>query len=244
MKNFKLLMITLVAVGATATQNARAQDKVGNGGHQSCAKFIDFVGRVGAAIGNVEQSKIDKLNRLINGFLLHEESRKFTCLPTEELDRTARTLKISDKEIRTTLKWKDWDALSTDAKLDLAAHELAVGADLESEGQYFNSQDIVLFVRGSRQFADLKCDDLSYQDGFITCQNPGYVIQGGKYKFKFLNEQTPYAICKYLGFGNQRAYSWSYAQSGSYVAIDNGGVRVRDTTLTGFSYFGSISCDL
>ncbi len=236
----KILTVTFSLGFFALSLGAAAQDKIGNGGHQSCASFIDYIARAGIALKNLKQQEIDKLNSVIQGEELYQASRKFTCVPAEELDRTARTLVVSNTEIRTTLKWKAWDALSKKEKLDLATHELAVGANVESEGQYFISRDIVSLVLNTRQMAQEKCSSIEYISGVFTCHGPQYVQLNLHFTTVY---QGLKGICRYLGFGYGVvvATTHGYAPRGREVArLNNDGVLVERSERS--HLLTSISC--
>src|SRR5262245_3494447 len=90
-----------------AAESKASADKAGNGGDAACAEFAANVKRIAVALVNLGQSKVNKINSVIDV----DQAFKFSsvsCVPVETLDREARSTSDATGKITTSLKWSSW----------------------------------------------------------------------------------------------------------------------------------------
>ena len=186
---------TFLATALLLSLSAFAGKEGGNGGHEACADFMGQVNKITTALMNIDETTVRSTNALIVPTELRNAYKRMRCLPTDiTLDRTARTLD-DGKNIITTLDWKRYKniAYSRD-KVKLAAHELAVGVQLEGEGEYINSTDIFRLIESSRTFAEWKCENSEIVNNAFSCEMPR--ANG----LRIHKDSSADGICKHLGY--------------------------------------------
>jgi hypothetical protein len=243
--------LVLVAIVAILPTGARAGDKIGNGGVAACSAFVQLVAKIGVALVNVGQERVDQVNRVIRVQELHQKALQFKCLPVSVQDRTAITLNDSNGRPTTTLMWEShegiqgWKDMNELEKLDLASHELAVAAEVESDGVYSTSPDMVRLAKTHRNFAELKCESSTYINGVFMCVKPFMrnLFVNGVMEPKTLFRSKPKGICAYLGFKKVRSATSEHVKNIDQwrVVVDAQGMP-RDFVLC--QAWGGMNCEV
>lgn len=180
MKTVNLIALLCVTLTSTAyatqatlpTVPAVDGKEIGNGGETNCAEYSDFVGRIVSILYKVGQNEVDTVNPLIRVSDLWDVKRKLVCKPVIQLDRHARSY---TSDTHTDLLTSEWAKLSVPQKVRLAAHELAVLANYEKDGEYFMSNDMVAIAEAnSEYFKNLTLAEQVIQnpDGTVTFLKP------------------------------------------------------------------------
>ncbi|MFL5812437.1 MAG: hypothetical protein ACJ763_02570 [Bdellovibrionia bacterium] len=118
---------------------AHAGKESSGGGNASCAEFADIAGMIVGGLKSLGQAKVSAINPKVKITDLNNVYERLRCIPVNTLDRQARSY---PREGRTDLLVKEWRRLSDEKKQRLVAHELAVLARYEVDGQYNISDDI------------------------------------------------------------------------------------------------------
>jgi hypothetical protein len=228
----------------------------GGGGAPECADYVSHVRKVGEALFNIGQDKVNEINNTINVEELFKSSRKFNrCIPVKKFPKevlkrlnleknygqTAITIRESDEEIITYLIWKRWTKMNALSKIDLSSHELAVGMVLETEGNYQTvSLDISEMVQSTRFFAGTKCGSINFLNGIMTCIEPRYIYSDYS---MIANGSDITGICKYLGYSSPVSVTVSPSTTTVLgTKLNSAGLPMEFGTYRYEHYTYSISC--
>lgn len=218
----------------------------GGGGDPRCSEYSSSVGTVVKALAMAGQDKIDAINPMIRLDDLVKIKQGLKCFPVEKLDRVARSYPSEGYTDLLVTQWQKHDLYS---KINLAAHELAVLARYENDGEYYTSEDIIKIVRqNSKQINNLMSAEqvIENADGSVTLIRPFVVLEDKKVYFGveskkktellfgFFNnyseentvtspESVALGICKYLRYDSKLAYSLSKAKGEQYANVDANG---------------------
>jgi hypothetical protein len=225
----KYFLIALLQLGTFSVAIADTGGEVGNGGDSRCADYTNIAGKIAVELLQIGQDRIDDVNKVINVDEIWKIKKGLRCIPVTALDRQAR----SYPDGHTELLVKEWEKLTIGQKVRLTAHELAVIAGYESDGEYFISESIVeLVVKSSSYFnkaiflETLKTKSKSVienSDGSYTLIYPEDRINGGWYGFADAQSNLK-GVCIFLGFKQYvTSHSDRRSQQGSFILIDEFG---------------------
>ncbi len=222
----------------------------GNGGDARCAEYSDMIGRIASALLTIGQAKVDQANVIVRVDDLWKIKRSLKCLPVKALDRQARSY---SSESRTELLAESWAGLSLVQKIRLSAHELAVLANYEADGEYFISESMIEILAKNSQFfknATRAEQVVENPDGSISFVRPFFLDSGGTMvpfgaeckSWNFVQDQggdgdwllqptssLAEGICKFFGYSSVVTYG---ADPGTlplsalffrYSSVDSGG---------------------
>lgn len=263
-------LIIFLSLLVTGSQAVKAQDQGGmgsGGGYVYCGEFQDTVGRIASTLVTVGQDVVDRTNRVIRVDELWAIKRVLTCLPVSELDRQARSnpaTKHTDLLVQPFNGLTPWQNLSRSEQMRLAAHELAVLAGYENDGEYFISESMFAILKAnSREFKliDVTADQvLGNADGSVTLLRP-YVVGPDHAKYYVANEfnqESRYAItsstyesvCKfffgYVYIASGAATEAKYGNGQKFAEIAGSSLRglwqIHDQPGNFLKYFESVTC--
>lgn len=218
----------------------------GGGGDPHCAEYANIAGKISVALARVGQENINKINPLVDARSFWEVKKQMRCVPTESLDRVARSYRPSVKgQPYTELLVSEWAKLSFIAKARLATHELAVMAGYENDGEYFVSEP--LFNEIAKHVDDFKSpfggEQIYNKDGSVTFVNPTF--QGRRVYAAWTD--TAMGACRFAGFkdaasknGTERIMSGDGREP---VAFSESGHSRGPIMLRGYLYvFTALTC--
>lgn len=264
----KIFILIMLLISVT---QLKAQDSGGmgsGGGYVYCAEYQDMVGRIASALVTVGQGTVDGTNKVIRVNDLWSIKKVLTCLPVVELDRQARsnpTSKHTDLLIQVFNGIIPWQNLSKTEQMRLAAHELAVLAGYENDGEYFISSDMIsILKRYSSQFKliDVTADQIfTSADGSVTLYRP-YVVGPDGEKYYVGNEYSPnqdyypitnsntFAICKhFFGYAHTapgKVTEASYGPGQKFSEITDGHIgglwTIHSAPGYYIKYFQTVTC--
>ncbi len=205
------------------------------GGDIRCAEFSDLARKLASALSQAGQIEVNKIDPKIRVLRIEEISSELRCLPVKVLDREARSY---PSEMRIDLLVDRWDDLTAIKKLRLVAHELAVLAEYEAEGEYSVSENILNIAKEHSQFIRNSLSastTITNPDKSVTLFNPTIEYKGMPRHIGFIQRiielpdgPMPYpegnagdealerkarahaeGACKYFGYSIVKAYSYS-----------------------------------
>jgi hypothetical protein len=203
-------LLTLIPICGTSHAAVGGSD--GGGGDARCAEFSDQVGRIAMGLMNIGQEDINEVSKVVIAKDLWQIKRSMRCLPVAQLDRQARS---NPETLETRLFVDSWAKNTEYGKFRLAAHELAVLARYENDGEYFVSNEIVkILSQKSSEFAtlvkrknSLADTVITNPDGSVTFVNPRALDANGRallihaFKGAFTpSDQVASGVCKFFGF--------------------------------------------
>lgn len=196
--NKKLKLIVIVGILAFQPLSVFAQGSSGShGGDSRCQEFYQIASEISVELAKMGQVTVDQTDRLINvGLVRDQVQRPLVVTPGYHLSRQA----LSDPSLDTTLlDVEQWDGLKSRAeKIKLVAHELMVLTNVESDGEYSISKDVIALLKTTKKFPDLNYSNLGKykleSDGSITLDTP-------RYNDALISEKSsPRGVCVSFGF--------------------------------------------
>lgn len=242
--------MTVVALGASPLVSGLASANGGStsvpgGGTGACAEFSTIAGRLIAALAVIGQDKINQTNPFIQvNELIAIKKKPFKCLPASHLDRDA----ISDPlTVTTRLDQERWNTNKLYNQIRLVAHELAVLAKYESEGEYSVSPDMSALVFELAPYFKYKdkAEQVLISGNEVTFVNPIMVINeiaypvGDSPNYGYDEGETGTAGGGYFCSLQNLYYKTHMAFYGPWISAFLAKSRIINTT----SYtYGSITC--
>ena len=238
-------------------------DGGGNGGNTHCFEYMSLAKMISIDLHRIDQKIIADTNPLIIGKEYIKIFKSLRCIPDENLDRDARSkkIKLTDEETEevkfeylTTLDTSKWEKKEKLEKVKLVAHELFVLNGLESEGEYWNSVDVIeIFQDHSKKFKNIKFEDSlsrrsirwikNVNDDSYTVFSPLFLPSKDIKTFDSINADKTrrIGVCRYLGFSEYIRASIS-SDKHWYTSILNREGEFKKHYVSPARIFKSITC--
>jgi|GEM_PF-4843168 hypothetical protein len=173
----------------------------GGGGDIRCSEYSDMVGRIALVLNNIGQEKVSETLSVVNVKDLWQIKKGLRCIPASKLNRQA--FSVPSTRI-TRLMVEEWQTLSQREKYRLATHELAVLAELEGDGEYFISDELLKIIRESGKLAiePVVSEMLTKNpDGSVTYFQPQILNSSGVAVAILGDHDSSFtSLCMFLGY--------------------------------------------
>jgi hypothetical protein len=216
--------------------------KASEGGEKNCMELYSLASKAINDLFVVGQEKVSERLPMVNLSELFEARKKLRCIPVLELDRTARTEKstgVLELLVNEESQIPSWNELDDKLKLQLVLHEVNIIAGLETDGDYFFSDELVKLLISNFKKEYLVLEMTAAKKIFNSSSNTVTLISPS-YDGEEIDKDAAY--CEFYGLGSP-SIRGSYERANRLPAINllpDGGVGLVDT----YYVISHISCKL
>lgn len=199
--------------------------KASEGGEKNCMELYSLASKAINDLFVVGQEKVSERLPMVNLSELFEARKKLRCIPVLELDRTARTEKatgVLELLVNEESQIPSWNELSDKLKLQLVLHEINIIAGLETDGDYFFSDELVNLLISIFKKEYLVLEMTASEKLFNIATNTVTLVSP---KYNKMSIYKHAAYCEFYGLeglSDRAVYSSSHRMSTIHLSPEGG----------------------